>query len=87
MKSAFNKIAAGLNDAIEISNRFAIAEVLYEDNRIILELNDGRMFGAKLADGLEVRKGDVIKTSIATVEHEGLDDGVPKNPVVTKIDR
>lgn len=71
--------------------KFEVAEVRYDDNNkvseVVLQLEDGRMVPAPLGDKLDLAKGDILKTSSVTVKHEGLEDGVPSNPTVTKVDR
>lgn len=67
----------------QTSTDFKLAEPR-ADGTLVLQTEDGRMFVAKLAEGVEP---DVIKSSTITIAHEGIEDGVPTNPVVTKIDR
>lgn len=68
------------------STEFKLAEQR-EDGAIVLQTADGRMFTAGTAENLTLAKGDVLKSSTITVSHDGLVDGVPTNPVVTKVDR
>lgn len=74
------------------TDTFEIAEVRYaEDGKtiseVVLQLPDGRMVPALLDGKLELTKDDVLKTSTAVIKHQGVDDGVPGRPVVTKINR
>lgn len=63
------------------------AEVTFElaenrdDGTVVLKTEDGRMFVATVAEGVDT--ADLIKSAKLTVEHEGLEDGVPQTPVVT----
>lgn len=60
---------------------FKVAEIR-EDGTAVLELGDGRMFLATVAEGLE----GVRKRGTVLIKADGVgDDDVPINPVITKI--
>jgi hypothetical protein len=60
---------------------FKVAEIR-EDGTVILELGDGRMFPATVAEGVE----GVHKRGTVLVKADGLnDDKTPIGPVITKV--
>lgn len=52
-----------------------------EDGTVVLDLGDGRMTVAEVAEGVN----DIRKGSMVAIAADGLEDGVPQNAKVIKL--